>query len=374
MPRTRITTPYKRRKPLPRIVRFGEAGRSYSLDYRQAPIRVEHSVNVSSVRNSSGPWLTCCCHVQKRYMSGSRNSFTNKVIVITGASSGVGRAMAIELAGHGARLVVAARREEALQEVAEECKSLGGDAIAVPTDVRYADTMQELAKAAYRFGGKIDVWINNAGVLAAGPLEQTPAEVHEEVIKTNLLGYIHGAYAVLPYFKQQDFGLLINNISVGGWFPTPYAAAYTASKFGLRGFSESLKGELSAYPHIEVCDLYPGFLDTPGIQHAANFTGHVLKPAPPVYDPRKVARAVVSIIRDPRPSATIGAAAAFLKLAHSGFPVLSRNITAGLIRKYLQQADPIDHTSGNVLQPVDYGRGIDGGWRNVPAPRPACCY
>lgn len=300
----------------------------------------------------------------------SNNSLQDKVVVITGASSGVGRAMAIELSKKGARLVLAARREEALQEVVAECEALGGTAIAVPTDVRYADTVQELARAAYRFGGVIDVWINNAGVLAAGELEQTPAEVHEEVIKTNLLGYMHGAYAVLPYFKQQDYGLVINNISVGGWFPTPYAAAYTASKFGLRGFSESLKGELSAYPYIKVCDLYPGFLDTPGIQHAANFTGHVLKPAPPVYDPRKVARAVVSLIKDPKPSVTIGAAAVFLKMAHSCFPLLSRNITAGVIRKYWQQADAIEHTSGNVLQPVDYGRGIDGGWRNVPAPRP----
>jgi short-subunit dehydrogenase len=190
------------------------------------------------------------------------------------------------------------------------------------------------------------------------------------VIKTNLLGYMHGAHAVLPYFKQQGFGLLVNNISVGGWFPTPYAAAYTASKYGLRGFSESLKGELSAYPGIKVCDLYPGFLDTPGIQHAANFTGHVLKPAPPVYDPRKVARAIVSVIKDPKPSVTIGAAAVFLKLAHSCFPVLSRNLTAGVIRKYLLHADAIEHTSGNVLQPVNYGRGIDGGWRNATAPRP----
>ncbi len=303
-------------------------------------------------------------------MSSNTNTLQDKVVVITGASSGVGRAMALELASHGARLVLAARREEALNEVVAECKDLGGTALAVVTDVRYADMVQELARAAFLFGGVIDVWINNAGVLAAGELEQTPAEVQQEVIKTNLLGYMHGAYAVLPYFKQQGYGLLVNNISVGGWFPTPYATAYSASKFGLRGFSESLKGELNDYPHIQVCDLYPGFLDTPGLQHAANFTGHSLKPAPPVYDPRKVARAVVSIVRHPRPSATIGAAALFLRLAHAFFPVISRNITAGVIRNYLKKADIIDYSSGNVLQPVEYGSGIDGGWRNTPARPP----
>ncbi len=164
-----------------------------------------------------------------------------KIVVIAGASSGAGRASAIELAGHGAQLVLAARREEALEEVAKECNELGGTAIVVATDTRDAEGMQALAKAAYNFGnGVIHVWINNAGVLAAGALEEIPIAVNEAVIDTNLLGYIHGAHAVLPYFKKQGHGILINNISVGGWFPTPYMAAYCASKFGLRGFFESL--------------------------------------------------------------------------------------------------------------------------------------
>lgn len=294
----------------------------------------------------------------------SNAGIENKVVVITGASSGVGRAMAVAFAQNGARLVLAARREQALNEAVAECESLGAAAIAVPTDVRYADNMQELAKAAFRYGGAIDVWVNNAGVLAAGEFEETPVEVHEEVIKTNLVGYMHGAYAALPYFKAQGYGLLINNISVGGWFATPFAAAYTASKFGLRGFSEALKGELSAYPHIHVCDLYPAFLDTPGVQHAANFTGAVLKPAPPVYDPRKVANAVLALVQNPKPRITIGAASVFLRLSHAVFPALTRNSTAAIIRSYLKKADAIACTSGNVLQPVEYGSGIDGGWRH----------
>ena len=288
----------------------------------------------------------------------------DKVVVITGASSGVGRAMAVELARNGAMLVLSARREEALKEVVHECESLGAKAVAVPADVRYADSMQELARSAQRFGGVIDVWINNAGVLAVTEFDIAPAEVHDQVIRTNLMGYMHGTYAVLPFFKEQGYGQIINNISVGGWFPTPYAAAYTASKFGLRGFSESLKGELLRYPQIYVCDLYPGFLDTPGVQHAANYTGRVLKPAPPVYDPRKVARAVLGLIQNPKPTVTIGAAAAFLRTAYTVFPALTRRITAGIIRQYLKNADPIENTSGNVLHTVDYGRGIDGGWRS----------
>ena len=301
-------------------------------------------------------------------MIGTRKPLNEKTIVITGASSGVGRAMAVELARHHPRLVLSARREAALKEVAAECRELGAEALTVVEDVKFADSMQELARAAHRFSGVIDVWINNAGVLAAAEFDQAPAEVHDEVVKTNLLGYMHGAYAALPFFKTQGYGILINNISVGGWFPTPYAAAYTASKFGIRGFAESLKGELSRFPHIHVCDLYPAFLDTPGIQHAANFTGTVLRPAPPVYDPRKVARAVVSLIRHPRPSVTIGAAAGFLRWAYESFPGLTRGITAGIIRKYMEKADPIETTTGNVLAPVDYGTGIDGGWRHQLIP------
>jgi short-subunit dehydrogenase len=286
------------------------------------------------------------------------------LVVITGASSGVGRAIAMEFAKHGAKLVLAARREKALQELAVECTALGCTTLVVPTDTRNPVAVQQLARAANEFGGEINIWINNAGVLAAGAFDEIPAEVNEEVIRTNLLGYIHGAYAVLPYFKNQGYGMLINNISVGGWFPTPYAAAYTASKFGLRGFFESLKAELNNFPHIHVCDLYPGFLDTPGIQHAANFTGKRVRPAPPIYDPRKVARAIIELVKTPRNRVTIGAASVFLGLAYHLFPALSRNITAFTIRKYLKQAHPIEHTSGNVLHPVDYGSSIDGGWRN----------
>ena len=295
----------------------------------------------------------------------------DKVIVITGASSGVGKAMAFEFARYGAKLVLAARRHEALEELAEECRSMGSNVETVATDMKISQDVQVLAKAAYEYGGSIDVWINNAGVLAAGELDSVPAVINENILRTNLLGYINGAQEALPYFKIQGHGIIINNISIGGWFPVPYATAYSASKFGLRGFSEALKGELSHYPNIHVVDIYPGFLDTPGIQHAANYTGKVIKPAPPVMDPRKVARAVVRMAISPRSKKTIGVSAAFLRLSYAMFPRLSRNITALVIRNYLHQAEDIEHTSGNVMRPVDYGTGIDGGWRLKKLPRQA---
>lgn len=292
-----------------------------------------------------------------------QSSIRQKTIVVTGASSGVGKAMALELAAQGATLVLAARREVALEETALECIEAGGNVLVVPTDMQDAEAIRLLAEKAHQFGGAIDVWINNAGVLAAGPLEEVPVEVSEAVIKTNLLGYMHAAHVVIPYFKQQQYGILINNISVGGWFPTPYATAYTASKFGLRGFSEALKGELLGWKDIHVCDLYPGFLDTPGMQHAANYTGKALKPAPPVYSAEKVARAVVRIIQSPVPKQTIGAGAALLRLAWNIFPAISRAATVFVMRGYLKKAPPIDKTSGNVINPVNYGTSVDGGWQ-----------
>lgn len=289
-------------------------------------------------------------------------TWNQKVIVITGASSGTGRAIAITLAKKQAHLVLAARRETALEELAEECRSYGATAKVVTADTRNANEVRHLAEQAASVSGVIDVWVNNAGVLAAGALEDVPSAINEQVILTNLVGYINGAHEVLPYFKNQGYGILINNISIGGWFPTPYAAAYSASKFGLRGFSESLKGELSNQPNIHVVDLYPGFLDTPGIQHAANYTGKAIVPAPPVYDPFKVAGAVVRMIDSPRERNTIGAASGFLRLAYTLFPKLTRNITAGVMRKYLAQAEAIHTTPGNVLNPVKFGSSIHGGW------------
>ena len=285
-----------------------------------------------------------------------------KTIVITGASSGTGRATAIEFARHGAKLLLAARNIDALNEVEAICRESGSLALAVQTDVTDPEAMKRLAQTATEFGGSIDVWVNNAGVLAAGDFLETPIEIHNQVIKTNLMGYINGAHAVLPYFKQQGYGVLINNISVGGWFPVPLGAGYSASKFGLRGFSEALRGELHEYQHIHICDLFPAFLDTPGIQHAANYSGKILRPAPPVYDPQDVAKAIVSAAQRPQKSIVIGSIAQVLRLSHFLFPAIARNITKKVMNIYLKNADPAPPTAGNVFQPLDYGISIHGGW------------
>lgn len=141
-------------------------------------------------------------------------------------------------------------------------------------------------------------------------------------------------------------------------------SAYSASKFGLRGFFDSLRGELTVFPHIHVCDLYPAFLDTPGMQHAANYTGKSLKPAPPLTDPREVARTAVSLLKYPKEKSTVGVTSKVLRISYGLFPRLCRNLTAKMVRSYLHQAGDSERTAGNVLTPVAFGTGIDGGWRN----------
>ena len=159
-----------------------------------------------------------------------------------------------------------------------------------------------------------------------------------------------------------NHGMLINNISIGGFLPVPYGAGYTASKFGLRGFSEALKAELTEWPEIYVCDMFPAFLDSPGISHAANYTGKVLKPAPPVYDPVRVAQAVVATAEDPKANTYIGSVSYALKFAHALAPELMSKAVGFVMRRYFKVAEPIHSTSGNLFNTVDFGMSTHGGF------------
>ncbi|WP_161866432.1 SDR family oxidoreductase [Pseudomonas yangonensis] len=292
------------------------------------------------------------------------------LVVITGASSGIGRCAAHEFARHGARLVLASRDREALACVVDECERLGAYALAVPTDVTRNEAMEKLAEQAAAFGnGRIDIWVNNAGVGAVGSFEATPLAAHEQVVQTDLLGYLRGAYVVMPYFKAQSSGVLINTLSLGSWVAQPYAAAYSAAKYGLRGLTEALRGELASWPDIHVCDLYPAVMDTPGFRDGGNFTGHELSPPPPRYDPRRVAEAMVKMALNPRPSRTVGSAATLLRLGHFLVPGFAQ-ISALLVGRAIRRGQPAQRSTGNLFQPPSGERRIEGGWRTQSTARP----
>ncbi|HEN8712456.1 TPA: SDR family oxidoreductase [Pseudomonas putida] len=287
-----------------------------------------------------------------------------KVVVITGASSGIGRAAAHAFACKGARLVLAARDEQALFDVLDECTDCGTDAVAIITDVTRSDQVQALATQAAEFGhGRIDIWVNNAGVGAVGNFEQTPLEAHEQVIQTDLIGYLRGAHVALPYFKAQRSGILINTLSLGSWVAQPYAAAYSASKFGLRGLTEALRGELTEFPDIHVCDIYPAVMDTPGFRDGGDYTGHALTPPGPIYDPERVAKAMVATAISPRATTTVGAAARLAHLASYVVPRLAL-VSGWLTRRALSRSPNAEVSSGNLFEPPSGRRSVDGGWKS----------
>ena len=284
-------------------------------------------------------------------------------VVLTGASSGIGRATAQGFARQGARLVLAARRKGLLEEVAEECRGLGAEAVVVPTDVTDADAVRDLAERAIAAFGNIDVWVNNAGTGAVGRFEETPIEAHRRVIETNLLGPLYGAHAAMPVFRRQGFGVLINTVSVGAYAPAPYAAAYAASKFGLEGLLESLRAEAGDAPDIHICGVYPSFTDTPGIRHGANYTGHALEPESSFYDdPEDVAETIVALALKPRPRVTVGALAKLALLGHAVAPRLVERIAGYGARRHFSRTPPAPVSDGNLFEPMEEGRGVHGGF------------
>ncbi|MBS6033891.1 NADP-dependent 3-hydroxy acid dehydrogenase YdfG [Pantoea sp. AN62] len=197
------------------------------------------------------------------------DNIKDKVIVITGASSGMGEAAARHLAQKGARVVLAARRSDRIDAVANEINELGGSAIAMATDVTLEEDVKALVDAAVKQWGRIDVLINNAGVMPLSTLDQAKVSEWNQMIDVNLRGVLHGIAAALPYMKAQKSGQIINTASVAAHLVFPASAVYSATKYAVRALTEGLRKEASEY-NVRATLISPGAVSTELLDHISD--------------------------------------------------------------------------------------------------------
>lgn len=278
-----------------------------------------------------------------------KRSLRGKTVVVTGGSSGVGRATVEAFAFEGSNIVIAARGQKALDETLQLCKDLGVNAIAVSTDVSVSSEVENLVKEAVNRFGRIDIWVNNAGVMASGKFDEIPMEIHEQVIKTNLFGYMNGAYHVLKLFKEQTEGILINNISIGGFMPAPYSAVYSSTKFGIRGMMECLHGEVSEFKNIHIANLYPQIQRSTGNMHSAKYSGLDFKIPPFAADPRDTAEKIIELAKDPKKDFFPDFTSWLLTSVYKIFPKTIINTASAGMRVMMKLKNAPDD-SGNVLE------------------------
>jgi NADP-dependent 3-hydroxy acid dehydrogenase YdfG len=194
------------------------------------------------------------------------DNITGKTIVITGASSGMGAAAARHLAEKGAAVVLGARRADRIEALAAEIAEAGGKATAVATDVTKREDLQRLVDAAVETHGRIDVLINNAGVMPLSPLERLKVDEWDQMIDVNVKGVLYGVAAALPYMIGQKSGHIINLSSVAGHKLFGGSSVYSATKFAVRALSEGLRQEMASYG-IRTTIISPGAVKTELLEH-----------------------------------------------------------------------------------------------------------
>ncbi|CAN5844550.1 SDR family oxidoreductase [soil metagenome] len=281
-----------------------------------------------------------------------------QVVVITGASSGIGRCAALHLAARGARVVVTARRADALEQLVREIESDGGQAVAVSGDVTREADLRKVAETAVERFGRIDTWINNAAVYLQGRVREITPDEYRRVLEVNLLGYIIGTQCALDVMHRQGTGAIIQISSILGKRGAAYFSAYAAAKAGIDGFTQSLRSELWG-TGIRVSTLYLAPVDTPIYQHARGKFGTIPKPPPPVSDPESVAKAIAKLIERPR-NEQIADTFSFFYLAMSKLP--SRGGDWFLHRTAQFTLSDIPDRGDNLDQPLNDVPRVRGGW------------
>ena len=245
-------------------------------------------------------------------------SIDDQVVVIVGASSGIGHQTAIRFAGRGARIVLSGRDADALERVSAECLQAGAAGVAVvPGDVSSHQEMEALASAAQDRFGRVDTWAHIAGVDLWATFEETTPDEFRKVIEVNLMGPAFGAMAALPALRAAGGGALIVVSSVEAEVPLPWQSAYAASKHGVDAFLRTLRMELAAEDApIAVTQIQPSGIDTPLFHWARTRIGVEPRPVSPVYDPDVVAELILHAAEHPSRELVAGGSGWFMRLAH----------------------------------------------------------
>ncbi len=286
---------------------------------------------------------------------------SEQVVVITGASSGIGREAALRFGRNGAAVVLIAREQQALREVEREITAEGGRAFVMPADVADYGQVERAARSAAQHFGRIDTWVNNAAVTVYGRFEDVQPQEFRRVLEVNVMGQVHGARAALPHLKQSH-GTLIGIGSVLSQVPMPLLTAYTTSKHALKGFYDSLRIEqMHDKTGVQVSFLMPDSTNTPLFDHAMTHLGVKPGPFPPVYEPDMVAEAILRAAQSPVRDEVLTASATMMAALDALAPRYSDRMLEGTgYSRQLTTEPKAPSGPSNLWQPVpgsDAARG-----------------
>lgn len=282
------------------------------------------------------------------------STLQDRVVVITGASSGIGKLAAEEFLKQGAKVVMAARSLDAMEEHLMELNTDEAHALPVGVDVSDYEEVRALAQKAREHFGKIDVWVNNAAISLYGQLDELEPDDISRVVDVNLKGHMYGSKVALEIFKQQGFGNLVNVSSVVGKTPVPLQGVYVATKHGIVGFTHSMREELihegKKAKDIDISLVLPASMDTPFFQHAKHQEGVQPYPIPPVYDPRVSVNAIIRCAKNPVPEVVAGNAGKSMVFLGRLFPRMIEQYMGRTAVK--QQQTDIPKNASNLYAPM----------------------
>jgi NAD(P)-dependent dehydrogenase (short-subunit alcohol dehydrogenase family) len=288
----------------------------------------------------------------------------DKVVVITGATSGIGRATAEEFARQGAKVVIAGRDADALKETKTALETAEeAEVLPVVCDVTQEEQVERLANRAEEAYGHIDVWVNNAGVAMFAKFDESPSDDFRQVMETDYFGYVYGARAAIRRFKTQGHGTLINVDSVEGIAPKPYHSAYSAAKHAVRALASSMRMELAldGLKNIHVCTVMPASVDTPLFAHAANYTGQGVTAPSTSAQPAQVARTIVGLVTKPQREVIMGPQAKKSVFEYMFMPKMYENKHANRFPNRHLSSDQTMPGQGNLYEATG-PHSILGGW------------